>query len=83
MTGLKLDFPLMLRPQVKLRAEIESWAAQNEVRLEAAIYGKPAKISSSSETFVTRQQKRLRFRQIVRSIGQFLVSKRPFECQLY
>ena len=83
MTGLKLDFPLMLRPQIKLRSEIESWAAANCVDLEPAMYGKPAKLSSTSGTFVTRQQRRQRFMQILKSIGQFLVSKRPSDGQMY
>ena len=83
MTGLKLDFPLMLRPQIKLRADIESWAAENCIDLGPAVYGKPAKLSSRSGTFMTRQQRRQRFMQILKTIGQFLVSKRPFECQIY
>ena len=83
MTGLKLEFPLMLRPQIKLRSEIEDWAAANGMDLEPAVYGKPAELSSNSGTFVTRQQRRQRFTQILRSIGQFLVSKRPFDCQIY
>ena len=82
MTGLQLEFPLMLRPQVKLRSEIESWATANGVDLEPAVYGKPAKLSSSSGTFVTRQQRRQRFMKILKSVGQFLVSKRPFDGQI-
>ena len=82
MTGIKLEFPLMLRPQTKLRARIEAWAADNGMQLEPAIYGKPASPSRSG-TFVTKQKASQKFMQALRSLGQFLISKRPFDCQLY
>lgn len=82
LTGTQLEFPLTLRPQLKLRAAIEVWAAENGVELASPVYGRPLSRSISG-TFVTKQGRLQQVVRLLKGFGSFLVSKRPFDCQLH
>ena len=66
MTGLKLVNPIILRPRLALRAEIEAWAAEHGITLPQAEYGHPARSKVSNPLN--------RYRLMLKDFAKFLLS---------
>jgi hypothetical protein len=80
-TGLVLEFPLKLRPQIKLRSAIDAWAAENGQTLPLPVYGQP--ISAKAHKSHHKGEQGANLRRALKSLRNFLFSTQPYSCQLH